>query len=327
MATGTGIGLWQAAARSIGVVAGNPGAAQPLTLEVTQGVHAGAKVELTELFCSVGSSTQSDIVLRDPGIAPIHARMRRKGGSVEIDAVGGDVVLSNGETVPKDHGRRCRLPLEAAFGDARIRLTQAGPVRQGSFANRTLLAGGLVLLVVVLSFAADPLSLASTGEHLTAGQNLTQLALADGSQAVMTDATQVGSTPLSLAEAGEQLKSHLQQVGLAGLAVDDANGRLVVSGAIPQQKGDVWTATQAWFDEAYGGKFQLASSVVTGAAVAPPRLELQAIWYGERPYVIAADGARYHEGAFTSDGWVIKHIGEQELLLTKGGASVALRYR
>ncbi|WP_367272599.1 EscD/YscD/HrpQ family type III secretion system periplasmic domain-containing protein [Mesorhizobium sp.] len=50
------------------------------------------------------------------------------------------------------------------------------------------------------------------------------------------------------------------------------------------------------------------------------------MWYGERPYVIATDGARYHQGAFTNDGWTVKRIGETELLLTKGGATVALKY-
>jgi hypothetical protein len=327
MAKGTGIGLWQAAARSVDLVAGKAAATRPFVIDVTGGAHTGARAEFAKPSCSIGSSIQSDIVLRDAGIEPIHARMRRRGGSIEIDAVGGDVGLFGGDIISRGHGRLCRLPLEAAFGDARIRLTQAGTAhRRGGFANRTLLAAGMLLFLVAgLSFAANRLSLAGTGEH-GAARKLTQLAFADGSQNVMTDATQVGGVGASLTEAREQLQAHLRQASLA-LDVEKDNGRLVVSGTIPEGRSDAWTATQAWFDETYGGRFLLASSVATGAAVAAPRLKLRAIWYGERPYVIAADGARYHEGAFTGDGWVVKHIGEQELLLTKDGASVALKYR
>lgn len=69
------------------------------------------------------------------------------------------------------------------------------------------------------------------------------------------------------------------------------------------------------------------SNIAVGDAAQPPRLTLQAIWYGERPYVIAGDGTRYHEGAFTNDGWTIKEIGQTALVLTKGGATVALKYQ
>ncbi|WP_246506271.1 SctD/MshK family protein [Mesorhizobium silamurunense] len=130
----------------------------------------------------------------------------------------------------------------------------------------------------------------------------------------------------TVAEAESQLKQRLDQSGISTVTVQRSPGRLVVSGMISSDKGNVWTETQSWFDQAFGARVPLVSNVMIGNAQQPPRLTLQAIWYGERPYVIAADGARYHEGAFTDDGWTIKHIGETELLLTKGGATVALKY-
>ena len=81
-----------------------------------------------------------------------------------------------------------------------------------------------------------------------------------------------------------------------------------------------------WFDQKFG-QVPLVSNIAVGDAAQPPRLTLQAIWYGERPYVIAGDGTRYHEGAFTNDGWTIKEIGQTALVLTKGGATVALKYQ
>ncbi|TIX63676.1 MAG: hypothetical protein E5V33_12120, partial [Mesorhizobium sp.] len=137
------------------------------------------------------------------------------------------------------------------------------------------------------------------------------------------------SSPAQLqtaAEAESRLKQRLEQSGISTLTVQRSPGRLVVSGMIPNDKSGVWTETQSWFDQAFGAHIPLVSNVMIGDAQQAPRLTLQAIWYGDRPYVIAADGARYHEGAFTNDGWTIKHIGETELLLTKGGATVALKY-
>ncbi|TIT91055.1 MAG: hypothetical protein E5W55_21025 [Mesorhizobium sp.] len=131
---------------------------------------------------------------------------------------------------------------------------------------------------------------------------------------------------IQTAEAENQLKQRLDQSGISTVTVQRSPGRLVVSGMIPSDKSNVWTETQSWFDQAFGAHVPLVSNVMIGDAQQAPRLTLQAIWYGERPYVIAADGARYHEGAFTADGWTIKRIGETELLLTKGGATVALKY-
>ncbi|TIP97371.1 MAG: FHA domain-containing protein, partial [Mesorhizobium sp.] len=71
---------------------------------------------------TLGSSTESDVVLRDAGIAPVHARLRRKGSQIEIEAVGGDVTLATGEIIREGQGSRCKLPLTISIGDAHIRL-------------------------------------------------------------------------------------------------------------------------------------------------------------------------------------------------------------
>ncbi|TIL81299.1 MAG: SMAD/FHA domain protein, partial [Mesorhizobium sp.] len=76
-------------AHSIGI-ASTPASRHSVALSVTHGFHAGAQLSLVEPLYTVGSSTESEIVLRDAGIAPVHARLRRKGSQIEIEAVGGD---------------------------------------------------------------------------------------------------------------------------------------------------------------------------------------------------------------------------------------------
>ncbi|TIM66433.1 MAG: hypothetical protein E5Y58_22690 [Mesorhizobium sp.] len=314
-------------AHSIGI-ASTPASRHSVALSVTHGFHAGAQLSLVEPLYTVGSSTESEIVLRDAGIAPVHARLRRKGSQIEIEAVGGDVTLATGEIIREGQGRRCKLPLSMSIGDAHIRLVNPErPPNRWSVSNRPLLVAGSVLFAVfAVSVAANGFSFAEPdiGKKSSAqvDKPITLAFAGEAGQSVLDDPS---PTP-SAAVAERQLKLRLEQSGISTLTVQQSPGRLVVSGMIANDKNAAWTETQSWFDQAFGAHITLASNVMIGNAEQAPRLRLQAIWYGERPYVIATDGARYHEGAFTNDGWTVKRIGETELLLTKGGATVALKY-
>ncbi len=328
------LGQWNAALPQLfaGRTNGQP-ATRPAILEIVGGLHSGAKVELDELLYTIGSSVGSGIVLRDSGIAAEHARLRRKAGLVEVEAVGGDVVLANGDVVPMGHGRRCKLPFEASFGEARLRLTGPTQAEVPSQLSRRswLVAAGLLAVAFTAVVAANSLSVAGP-EIAGSDAGLTKVAFADGiQQYALTDASHAdsGPTPPATADAaGKQLELQLEQAGIDGLAIEQSAGRLTVSGTIPAPQLQAWTDVQSWFDRTYGEHLLLASDVTTGNADArAPRLTMQAIWYGERPYIITTDGARYHEGAFTDDGWTIESIGEKQLLLTKGGARVALKYQ
>jgi pSer/pThr/pTyr-binding forkhead associated (FHA) protein len=312
------------------IIARSPASGHSIALSVTHGFHAGAELSLVESLYTVGSSTESDIVLRDAGIAPVHARLRRKGSQIEIEAVGGDVTLATGEIIHVGQGSRCRLPLTISIADAHIRLVnRERPQTRWSVYDRPLLVAGSVLFAVfAVSVAANGFSFAKPdiGKKISSqdGEPIRVAFAGEAGEGVLGDSspTQIHSA----ADAESQLKLRLEQSGISTLTVQRSPGRLVVSGMIPNGKSGVWTETQSWFDQAFGAHIPLVSNVMIGSAEQAPRLTLQAIWYGERPYVIAADGARYHEGAFTNDGWTIERIGETELLLTKGGATVALKY-
>jgi hypothetical protein len=59
----------------------------------------------------------------------------------------------------------------------------------------------------------------------------------------------------------------------------------------------------------------------------PPVMNVQAVWFGERPYVITTEGNRYYKGAFLDNGWMIKDIVDGRILLAKDGETLALVYR
>ncbi|MBS3647176.1 hypothetical protein KEU06_00865 [Pseudaminobacter sp. 19-2017] len=312
-------GLGTRNALSMARAAFAPVATSGILMEVTDGLHTGAQLALHGESHSIGSSVESDIVLRDEGVAPSHARLRLSGSSIEIEAYGGDVLLERG-VVPQGHGQKCRLPLNARIGGATVRI---GHQQQGAeerpFLSRTLALTLVGLVgVFILSVAANQLSIA--------GARHVPETLAAPHPATVTEASAAIGYGASVAAATRDLARKIEEAGIGPLDIHVDDGRISVSGTVPKDRSQAWTNVQAWFDQTHGAKFMLSSDVVVAGAETAPRLALQAIWYGNRPYIITADGARYHEGAFIENGWSVKQIGGDALILVKNGATISLRY-
>jgi Inner membrane component of T3SS, cytoplasmic domain/YscD/CdsD-like Bon-like domain 3 len=134
-------------------------------------------------------------------------------------------------------------------------------------------------------------------------------------------------TALNAEEAGRKLTERFNASGLTGLRVSAANGQVVVTGSITKQQAAAWTEAQQWFDAAYRGLVLVTNVTSVEAKKPAPVLNVQAVWFGERPYVITAEGNRYYKGAFLDNGWMIKDIVEGRILLAKDGETLALVYR
>jgi hypothetical protein len=129
-------------------------------------------------------------------------------------------------------------------------------------------------------------------------------------------------------EAGRKLTERFEASGLTGLRVSAAGGQVTVTGSITKQQTGAWTEAQQWFDGAYRGRLVLVANVTPAEAKKPaPVVNVQAVWFGERPYIITAEGNRYYKGAFLDNGWMIKDIVEGRILLAKDGETLALVYR
>ena len=133
---------------------------------------------------------------------------------------------------------------------------------------------------------------------------------------------------LNAEDAGRKLAERLDASGLSGLRVTTGGGQIVVTGSIMKQQTDAWTEAQQWFDAAYRGRLVLVAKVTLTEAKKPmPVVNVQAVWFGEPPYMITAEGNRYYKGAFLDNGWTIKDIADGRILLTKDGETLALVYR
>jgi len=133
---------------------------------------------------------------------------------------------------------------------------------------------------------------------------------------------------LNAEDAGRKLTEHLNASGLTGLRVTKGAGQVIVTGSITKQQTDAWMEAQQWFDAAYRGGLVLVANVTPTDAKKPmPVVNVQAVWFGERPYIITTEGNRYYKGASLDNGWTIKDIADGQILLSKDGETVALVYR
>jgi hypothetical protein len=298
-----------------------------LELAVVSGIHRGVSLMLDQAEYDIGSSAQADIMLRDAGVASYHARLCIAPGAVCIEATGADVVVDNG-VLARGHGRRVRVPIDLMLGEARLRISYDEPGEAAAdvltsrldavgklLARKPLgVAGVLVCLVIAMSLVfARGLSRADANDKMP-----TRIA---------AQRPGFGDRKSSIEQATRELADRLEQAGIRTLRVSAAEGRLAVTGKLSRQGTVAWTAIQQWFDAAYG-EFVMTANVTVGDSRNTPSLQLQAVWYGDRPHIITAEGEHYYQGAVLDDGWILKEVGEDRLLLTKEGeTALVVTYR
>jgi Inner membrane component of T3SS, periplasmic domain/Inner membrane component of T3SS, cytoplasmic domain len=293
-------------------------------LQVIGGLHDGVGLILDIRDYHIGSSTRADIVLRDDNIAAEHAVLRVEPKGIRIEATGGDVGL-NGGILAKGHGCRLRFPADLTIGNTRIRLTGAQDLlaveRYWQFfhsfiVNRPIFSSaGFVLAVAIVSFAAMSLPRGGAGQKPHSAPISSSI-----------------NPPVSIADrAVIQLKRRLADHDLDGVKVSVAGDQLAVSGRVAKSATPEWNSVLKWFDETYANQIALASSVeivndneTTKGVI---QLRLQAVRFGDKPYIIFDDGMRYFEGALLDNGWTVKEIGEQKITLSRGDQIIVIKYR
>ena len=336
-----------------------------LQLEVVAGVHRGVALTLDKADYRIGSSRQTDIVLSDRGIAPEHAVLHDEGATVRIDATGGEVSVEQ-KSIPMGYGYRVRLPAEIVLGEARLHLfrptmsgsTMSNPTvsrcfewvdrvlgKDAGFAadsaeklltsTRELLvnkpitvAGTLicsVLVVTALAFGLPQLAQINFAHAKTNDANIID-AGKNGADQDVTSTTAPAESMTPAAQAARNLGKRLAAAKIQTLRVSIVDGRLVVQGTLTKPQTLEWTAIQRWFDQTYGSHIVLTANVTDVDGRANPRLQLQAIWYGDHPYIITAEGEHYYQGAILDNGWVVREIAADHLLLAKDGDTVTLTY-
>lgn len=290
-----------------------PAAEQTVGVMIEGGLHEGARLSLDAGSYRIGSAADCDIILHDDGVATRHALLRVVEGEIHLEAVGGSVALDpeRRRVLPAGSGVKPALPATIWIGQARLRLTGRAAARSGmrgtAIAASGLLAvaGALVVHAMTSPPAAMPMVAAQSG----------------GSSALVAPAS--GG---QVSEAAAQLRRRLASSGLTGVAVTASGERVLATGTIEPAQQQAWSAAQQAFDAAHGGRLQLGSEVRVAQREDGPKVSLQAVWLGEQPYVLTADGGRHHQGAFLDNGWTIRSITKEGITFVQGERHVTLTF-
>ncbi len=293
-------------------------------LQITRGLHSGVHLPLESGEYKIGSTAESDIILRDADVQPNHAIIRISGNIIQAEAISGDFSV-DGETITMGHGVRLRLPAEIELGGAVLCLSRSqekmaiAPFLSRLTDHPLKMAGGVAacLFVVVLITRAS-------GNGLIADAP-SQYALATSStdSATVQEPDETGVA----AEAAKQLRAQLAGAGIETIKVTPSNGRISAEGTLNEAGLETWTSIQRWYDKTYGMKPMLIANVSTDeASKFAPAFRLQAVYYGDKPYIITASGTHYYENAILESGWVLEDIGEAQLVLRKNDKKMVLTY-
>jgi hypothetical protein len=316
-----------------------------LKLEVVGGAHRGAVLVLDGPDYRIGSSPNADIVLSDPGIAPEHAVLHVERGMVRIGASGADIMVEQ-EPVPLSRGCRVKLPASFSLGAAEIILsdadqadageagtgrsrTDAIPARADSRWRRLVdlaiakplpAAGVLACIILSGAFVIGRVMMpGSTGTSGRVPPPVTANAPGSTTEAALREVAE---------EAMGELKTRLAAANIDTLETSTENGRLTVTGALATKRAEAdWAAIRQWFDETYGRRLVLSRIEPPPKAMSMPALQIGGVWYGEHPYIVTGNGEHYFNGAILENGWIIRDIGAERVVLAKDGETVTLTYR
>jgi hypothetical protein len=304
-----------------------------VAFEVVGGLHGGVRLMLESGEYGIGSTPQADIILRDSGVMPGHAILGVQRGRVRLEAIGGDVGAGR-QVISQGHGCLLRLPFELSLGDASMRLSRIETSLTGR--SRFAIAGLAACLSVAIVFTIGVLrEEVRAGPHRIAANLLPSFETRAG---ISTPGHEDGSADANISnapthpiplitQAAHEVADRINAANLQTLRVNAVEGRLAVSGALSPQDVPAWSAIQQWFDQAYRGRLVLTNNIGFGEGRAMPMLQLRAVWFGERPYIITAEGAHFNQGAILDNGWVIQDIGQDRIVLSKKAETVALTYR
>lgn len=309
------------------------------TLLIESGLHKGVVQRLAPGIYTIGSELEADIVLSDATVQPLHMMLELDRHGMRLEPLKGPIAIQ-GEPGPIEPGGERHLALPASFtvGDARIQVTApADLVRDTKRKRMAAAAMGLAAVGIVGLYTFGPLADAVTiadrpeadmiGQTRPAGPDDGLMAAAlDQSGKTEAPPKEVVAAPLpevDLDQAAAELRERLAVASLPGIKVVHGGDRLVAKGSAEPSKMTDWQSVQMWFDTEFAGDVLLVANVEPAEKEEPPKLAIEAVWTGEKPYLMAG-GRRFFEGSSVGNGWTVERIGSNEIILRRGDQSFSL---
>jgi hypothetical protein len=323
-------------------------------LVVRSGLHLGARQSLAAGTYSVGRSMDADVVMMDPGLAPVHARLALDGDGCEVESAAGNVVL-NGVRIEAGEACMVSYPADIHLNGVHVSCTRdRTSLRRRSAVMGLALGSTVGLLAAVLVFPGLPVGVdqAAAGSDRMSTQTppstdceprclikradnrttaspgaplVTAALSAPEAAPAGPGSNRLVSPPVAVPAAADALRQQLLAASLMAIEVTTDATSITAKGTIDPSALAAWRNIEQWFDRTFGVTVVLTSQVEAKAVRPSAPLTVQAIWAGSGAYVIDGRGQKLFEGALASDGWVIERIERSRVVLRRGADTLAVR--
>jgi hypothetical protein len=275
-----------------------------VTLFVLEGPNAGTVQKLAPAAYRVGSGLDSDIVLADETLAPVHALIDIGRHRVRIEPLAGAVAVP-GRAGMTEPGGVLTLPLPAELTLGSSRIVLRSPVEATVGGSRLRAVTVTIALLVILG-GLSGIALSSGGSGSDA-PTASQAVAPEAGKPVVQTAALAPVVPRQQTPQ-EALQDRIDAAHLEGVTLSAKGSRIVASGRLSAADMAQWREIQAWFDRTFAASALLSSEVATGAGSGAPEIVIQAVWTGDNPYLITHTGSKYFEGADLGGGWSVDKI-------------------
>lgn len=319
------------------------------TIFIETGLHAGTVQRLTPGMYTIGSELDADIILSDSDVKAVHLIIELDQHGVRLEPLQGRIAI-DGESADLEPGgeRHLGCPVSFAIGGTEIKVTAPADIAKARRHTRALVGVAGVVIAAVLGFqvmgaftapdldapppsmiaeeerpAEQPVQLAgSAAEAPPASRTINAL---EEQRDAPSGSDEVALTvpDITIDQAAAALRDRLATDELTDIEVKTAGDRIMVRGEAEPDRMDDWQDVRIWFDGAYGRHILMVASVEPAEKAEPPKLAIEAIWSGEKPYLIAG-GQRFFVGNHIGDGWMIEQIASNEIVFKRGDKSFSL---
>jgi hypothetical protein len=300
----------------------NPSGAKDVMLRVLRGRHTGAEAEISSGRIAIGSSLDSDIVLTDRGVMPEHLVVDLVGKpgarTLTVSALAGGVLVA-GEEVQSGAPRAFAMPLTIDIGDVGIQFVDPVPGERKALSMWTALP-----LAVAAGIGAGALGTWLTSSSTNTPQFPTPPRMAAPGPASAPTAPRLGV--VNLANAARTMEQQLAAAGLdKQIKVKQRDNVLMAEGNLPLDAHPKWRAIKAAVRDSVSERLLIADLVKPIDTDEGPRNLIAAVSGGKNPSVTATNGKRAQIGEILSDGWVVRQITAEAILLERGGSRVTVK--
>ncbi len=321
-------------------------------LVVRSGLHLGVQQSLAAGTYSIGRSMDADIVMMDPGLAPVHAHLALDNDGCEVESAAGNVVL-NGIQIEPGEAWMVSYPADIHLNDVHVRCTRGRTSRRSRSTVMGLAVGSTVtLLAAALVFPGLPAGVdqAAAGSDRMSTPSLAgceagclikrpddrtaasprapllKVALSSPEAApAKPGSNRLVSPAVAVPAAADALRQQLLKAGLMAIEITTDATSITAKGTIDPSALAAWRDIEQWFDRTFGISIVLTSQVEAKSVRRSPPLTVQAIWAGSGSYVIDGRGQKLFEGALADDGWVIEQIEQSRVVLRRGADTLAVK--